>query len=101
MRGRADLDDLVVVERLELVLGLGERMDGDRQPMLECESSVPRDVVGVGVRLEHAFDPHARLGGGRDDGLDLERRVDHDRDTSLLIADQVTGAAQIVVDELP
>ena len=81
--------------------GLGERMDGDRQPVLEREAAVPRDVVGVGVRLEHALDPHARLGGGLEDGVDQQGRVDDHRHTSLRVADQVTGAAQIVVHELP
>ena len=98
---RADLDDLAVLERLELERRLGERMDGDGQAVLEREAPVPRDVVGVGVGLEHALDPHAGLAGSRDDRLDLQRRVDDDRDACVGVADQVAGAAEILVHELP
>ena len=37
---------------------------------VEREAPVPGDVVGVVVRLEHADDPHARLLGRREIGLD-------------------------------
>ncbi len=98
---RADIDDLPVLQRFEGEGRLCERMDCHWEPMFEREPAVSRDVVGVGVRLEHAFDADARLGGGRKHGFDLERRVDDDCDGRLLIPDQVTGAAQIIVDELP
>ena len=61
---------LSVRERLERVLGLGERVDRDGHAVLEREAAVPRDVVGVRVRLEHALDPHACLGGGLEVLLD-------------------------------
>jgi hypothetical protein len=36
----------------------------------------------------------------RQDRLDLERRIDHDRLPCLLAADEVGGAAEIVVQDL-
>ena len=63
IRTAADLDDLRVGERFEGVLGLGERMDRHGQSVFEREAPVPREMVGVGVRLEHPLDPNtARLG---------------------------------------
>ncbi len=98
---RAHLDDLAVLERLELERRLGERMDGDGQAVLEREASVPRHVVGVCVGLEHALDPNPCLARSLDDRLDLQRRIDDHRDPCVGVADQVAGAAEILVHELP
>ena len=37
----------------------GERVDADRNVVLEREAAVPGDVIGVRVGLEHAHEPHA------------------------------------------
>ena len=100
-RHGADLDHLVVGERLERELRLGDRMHGDRQAVVDREAAVPRDVIGVRMGLEHALDPDA-LGGRRiEERLDLERGVDDDRDAGGRVADEVGRAAEIVVHELP
>ena len=52
----AHAHDVAVLERLEGILGLCERMDGNGDALLERESSMSGDVVGVRVRLEHAHD---------------------------------------------
>ena len=98
--GRARAHDVAVGQRLARVLGLGERVDRDRQPVLDREPAVPGDVVGVGVRLEHALDPNLLLRGRLDVLLDRERRVDDHRDACVTVPDQVRGAPEVVVDEL-
>ena len=58
------------------------------------------DVVGVVVRLEHVLDaarPEARQ---LQVLVDLEARVDDRRDAGAVVADQVRGAAEVVVDDL-
>ena len=100
-RHRADRDDVAVCERLEVELGLGERMNRHGQSVLECQPAVPGDVVGVRVRLEHALDADAFLLGRRKQLVDGERRVDHDRHACLRVADEVRGAPEVVVHELP
>ena len=74
-----DRDLLTVGERVELVLGLGQRMDRDACTLLEREPAVAGDVVGVVVRLEHARDPQPAAFGDGDQLLDRVRRVDDDR----------------------
>jgi hypothetical protein len=76
-------------------------MDRDREPVLERKPAVPRDVVGVGMRLEDALDPHACFFGDGQDLFDRERRIDHDGDTGLRVADEVRRTSQILVHELP
>ncbi len=92
---------LAVGERLERVLGLGDRVDRHRHPVLEREAPVPGEVVGVGVRLEHPLDPHARRVRRLEVLLDPEGRVDDDRDPGVGVADEVRGAPEVVVHELP
>ena len=75
--------------------------DRDGQPVLEREAAVAGDVVGVRVGLEHALDPHALLLCGLEILLDRERGVDDDRDAGLCVTDQIRGAAEILVHELP
>ena len=62
---------------------------------------MPRDVIGVGVRLEDAIDAHALLLGNGQVLLDRERRIDHNCDARLRITDEVRRAPQILVHELP
>src|SRR5256712_14176803 len=56
--------------------------------------------MGVGGGLEHANDADARLVSGREVLLDRVRRVDQEGLPLAGVADQVGGAAEIVVDEL-
>ena len=65
--------------------------------VLEREAAVPRDVVGVRVRLDHADEPHPLPLGLGEQRLDRVRRVDHDGDPGLLVTDQVARAPEIVV----
>ena len=98
---RSDLDDLRVGERFERVRGLGERMDRHRQSVLERQASVAREVVGMSVRLERPLDPNAGCLGRLQVLLDVKGRVDDDGDSRFGVADQVRGAPEIVVHELP
>ena len=75
-------------------------MHGDRGAHLEREPAVARDVVGMGVRLEDPFDPHAPAGGLLEVRLDCVGRVDHHRDTRMLVADEVGAATEPLVHEL-
>src|SRR5262245_1298776 len=82
------------------VLRLRRGVDGDRYVVLEPEPSVPRDMVGVRVRLEHTHDADAAVVRLRQILLDLERRSDDDRRGRVLVTDEIRRAAEIVVDEL-
>src|SRR6266567_8031343 len=95
---RADLQHLAVLEWIEGKLRSSERMNRNRQVVLEHETPVPREVIRMCVRLEHADDTHAVLRGGFQVLLDRERRVDHDR--LARVTDEVRPASQVVVDEL-
>jgi hypothetical protein len=68
--------------------------------VLEREAAVSGDVVGVRVRLEDADDPDAPPLGLLDVRVDRVRGIDDDGDALLLVADEVGGAAEVVVDEL-
>ena len=96
----ADLDLRPVVERLVREGRLGVAVDADRDAVLEREASVAGDVIGVRVRLEDADEPDVATLGLRQHRLDVVGRVDDDRDAGVLVADEVAGAAQIVVQEL-
>ena len=76
------------------------RMDRDACTLLERELAVAGDVVGVVVRLEHAHDPQPAAFGDGDQLLDRVRRVDDDRLAGVLVADQIRGAAQRLVENL-
>ena len=76
---RADPDRLPVLEWVERILGPRERVDRDRDAVLEREAAVAGEVVGVGMRLEHAHDANAGLRRRREVRLDRECRVDDDR----------------------
>ena len=68
--------------------------------MLEREPSVAGHMVGVRVRFEHTLEPHPFPLGRFEILVDREGRIDHDRLAGGIVADQVGGAAKIVVDEL-
>ena len=99
-RHRAGVHRLPVLQRIERKLGLGQRMYRDGHAVLERETPVPGDVVGMRVRLEHAHDVNPFSGGGVDVLLDRIGGVDHEGFAAGGIPDQVRGAAEIVVDEL-
>ena len=97
---RADLEHLAVGERLVWELRLGEAVHRDGNAMLEREPAMTGDVVGVCVGLEHPLDPHPGRVCGGEVLLDRERGVDHDRDSGLVVADEIRGTAEPVVHEL-
>jgi hypothetical protein len=68
--------------------------------MLEREPAVTGDVIGVGVRLQDPDDPDVVVGREVQVLLDGVRRVDHQGFATHWVADQVGGAAKVVVDEL-
>src|SRR6476646_5138902 len=96
----AYLDLRPVLERLVREARLGVPVDANRNAVLERETSVARNVVGVRVRLENADQPNVVAVRGREHGVDVIGRVDDDRDAGVLVAHEVRGAAQIVVQEL-
>ena len=87
----AELDLRPVGERLVRERCAGSRVDPHGHAVLEREPPVPRDVVGVGVRLEHADEPdvvaRARVQisldrVGRDRRRRPRRRARHRRGTT-------------------
>ncbi len=93
--------DLVAV--LERVVGIGDSgapVDADRDAVVEGEPAVAGDVIGVRVRLQHADDANLAVRRLREQRLDRVGRIHHHRLARALAADQVGGAAEIVVDEL-
>ena len=61
---------------------------------------MPREVIGVRVRLDDADDADLAPLGLLEVLLDREGRVDDDGVAGSRIADEVRGAAERVVDEL-
>ena len=59
-----------------------------------------RDVVGMGVGLEHAHEANAESFARIQIPLDRVGRVDDDGDTRLLVTDDIRATAEVVVDEL-
>ena len=97
----AEAQDPAVVERLVRVLGLGEPVDVDRRSGGPGEAPVAGDVVGVVVGLEHVLDSNPVQAGKVEVWLDVPLRVDDRRDPLADVADQVRGAAEILVNHLP
>ena len=97
---RAERELPAVVERLVLVVGLGEAVHVDGRPGGGHEPAVARDVVGVVVGLEHVLDPHAEVAGEAQVVVDVELGIDDRGHAGVLIADEVAGAAEVVVREL-
>ena len=89
-----------VVDRVMRILGLGQPAHVDGRAGRGGEPPVPGDVIRVVVRLEDVRDPHPREPGERQVGLDIQARVDDRRLAGGVVADDVGGAAEIVVDEL-
>ena len=89
-----------VVERLVRVRGAGFAVDVDAGAGRGGEPAVARHVVGVGVGLEHVLDRHAEIAREPQVLVDVEPRVDHGGDARVVVADQVGGAAEIVVGDL-
>jgi copper transport protein len=99
-RDGAGLELLPVFEPLEGKLRLGQRMDGDGHIVLEGEASMSGNMVCVGMRLEDTHDPNCLVVGGFQVLLDRVGGIDDERLARRGVADQVGGAAEIVVDEL-
>ncbi len=99
-RDVADHDLRAVLERVVGVLDHRPRMDGHRDVVLERETAVPRDVVGMGVGLDRPHDPDVEPVRLREHVLDRVRRVDDDRLARLLAADEVRGATEVAVQDL-
>ena len=93
-RDRADLDRVAVDHRIVRIVDLGQRMDADRDAVLEREPAVPGDVVGVRVRLDRADDPDAAPLGLLEQWLDRERRIDEHCDAGFFVSHEVTRTAR-------
>ena len=89
-----------VLERLVLVLGLRERVDVDQRAGRRREPAVARDVVGVVVGLEDVLDRDAEVAREPQVLADVQPRVDHGRDARFVVADEVGGAAEVLVRDL-
>jgi hypothetical protein len=96
----SQLDLRSVLEGLVREHGSRGRVDVDRDPVLEREPAVTGDVIRMGVRLEDADEPDTLALRLRQHGLDRIGRVDDDRDACVLVADEIRGAAQVVVQKL-
>ena len=96
----ADADLSSVRERLMWKRRSCDGVNADRQPVLEREPPVPRDVVGVRVRLEHRDEFDAPPLALVEILLDCIRGIDEHRGSGVLVADQVGRTAEVVVDEL-
>ncbi len=99
-RDVADGELGAVLERVVGIRDLRGGVDAHRDVVLERESAVARDVVGVRVGLDRPDEPDLEPVGLREDVLDRVGRVDDDRFAGLLAADQVRGAAEVVVQDL-
>jgi hypothetical protein len=62
--------------------------------------SVVELEVRVVVGLEDVLDPHAEVAGRAKVLVDVEARIDDGGHPRVLVADQVAGTAEVVVDEL-
>jgi hypothetical protein len=83
-----------------VVAGLGVAVDVDRRARGGGEAPVTGDVVGVGVGLEHVLDAHPHVARQPEVLVDVQLRVDDRGDAGGLVADQVAGAAEVVVGGL-
>ena len=99
--GVAEAELPAVGERLVRVLGVRQLVDVDRRARRAREPAVAGDVVRVVVGLEHVLDPDAVQAAEPQVGLDVPLRVDHGGDARAGVADQVGGAAQVLVQDLP
>ena len=98
---RAELELPAVVEGLVVVLGLRQPVDVDRGAGGRGQPPVARHVVRVVVGLEHVVDLHAEVARELEVLADLEAGVHHRRDARVVVADEIRGAAQVVMGDLP
>ena len=96
----AEQDLVAVLERVVRKLGAGSGVDRDREPVLERESPVPREVVRVRVRLEHTHDANVAARRLLEVLLDRVGGIHDDRLAGSFVADEVGGAPERIVDEL-
>ena len=89
-----------VLERLVLVLGSAQRVDVDQRARRRRQPAVAAHVVGVVVGLEDVLDRDAEVAREPQVLADLQPRVDDRRDARVLVADQVGGAAEVLVRDL-
>jgi hypothetical protein len=89
-----------VLEGVVRVLHLSGDVNADGNPVLERETSVPGEVIGVRVRLDRPDDARAALLGLQPVLLDREGWIDDGRDPRVLVTHEVGGAPEVVVDEL-
>ena len=68
--------------------------------MLQREPAVPRDVVGVRMRLENRSQLEVASPALIHVLLDRVGRIDDDSDVGMLVTDEVRGTPEPVVDEL-
>ena len=76
-------------------------MDVDRGAGGRGQPAVPRDVVRVVVGLEHVVDRDTEVARELEVLADLEAGVDHRGHAGVVVANEVGGAAEVVVDDLP
>ena len=88
-----------VLQRLEVVLGSAVGWIATATPCSSASRPWP-DTWSARVRLEDTLELHTLPLGRFEILLDREGRIDHDCLAGGVVADQVGGAAKIVVDEL-
>ncbi len=96
----AQLDLGAILQRLVRERCAGCRVNPYGQPVLEREPAVPREVVGVRMCLENLCQLDAVSPALIQILLDRIGRIDDDRNAGLLVADEVGGTPEVVVDEL-
>ena len=99
-RDGADRDLVAVVHRVVRVVDAGVGVDAHRNAVLERQTTVPRDVIRVGVRFDGADDPEPTSPGFGDERLDRKGGIDDDGDPRFLVTDQIARASQVVIEEL-
>ena len=99
-RHRAQLAAPAVGERLVRVLGRRPARGRGSLPRSPGQPPVAGHVVGVVVGLEHVLDPHPVQAAQPQVGIDVPLRVDHRGDPATGVADQIGGAAEVLVEDL-
>ncbi len=96
----AKLELPAVGERLVLVVRARLLVDVNRCAGRRGEAAVSGDVVGVVVGLQDVLDAHSEVARQPEVLVDVELRVHDGSDAGVLVADQVAGAAEVVVGDL-
>ena len=96
----ADLEDVAVGHRPGVIGHVRQGMGGDPGSVAQGERPVPRDVVGVGMRLDHADQRGAVPAAGLEHLRDVERRIDDHGLAGLLAPHHVARAAEVPQDDL-